>query len=390
MEYIYLDHAASTALRPEVLEAMEPFLGPRFGNPSSIHRWGRQARDALEEARERLAATLGARRREIAFTAGGTEADNIAVLGCWRRRRMSRPDGGEAGAVVISAVEHKAVSESGKQAAREGAELIVLGVDEQGRVAVDTAAESLLSAAAVVSVMWGNNEVGTIQPVAELAGLCRERGVPFHTDAVQAFGKVRVRVDECACDLLSVSAHKLGGPMGTGALFVREGVELEPLVFGGGQEWTLRSGTEAVASAVGLARAAELAAAELEFESGRLESLRDELERRVLALVPDVTVNAAAAARLPHISSLNVAGVDGAALVIGLDLAGVGASGGSACRSGASAGSPVLAAMGRAIPGDATVRLSLGRSTTTAEIAAAAERLSSVVARARADAGTAL
>jgi cysteine desulfurase len=237
--------------------------------------------------------------------------------------------------------------------------------------------------------MWGNNEVGTLEPVGELARLCRARGVAFHTDAVQAFGKVRVRVDEVDCDLLSISAHKVGGPQGIGALFARGGVELRPLSFGGGQERALRPGTEAVASAVGLARAAELAVAELDIEQARLAGLRDELERRVLELLPGVSINAVGAARLPHIASLNVAGVDGEALLIGLDLAGVGASGGSACQSGANAGSPVLTAMGRADPGSATVRLSLGRTSTAAEIATAAELLAAVVARMRSEpAGT--
>jgi cysteine desulfurase len=381
MDCIYLDHAASTALRPEVRAAMEPFLGERFGNPSSVHSWGRQARNALEEARERLAVALGADRRAIVFTSGGTEADNLAVLGSWRTRGLSAGNR----SVVISAVEHKAVSEAGKQAAREGAELIVLGVDEEGRVAVDAAAESLSAGPAVMSVMWGNNEVGTLEPVAELAQLCRARDVAFHTDAVQAFGKVRVRVDEVDCDLLSISAHKVGGPQGIGALFARGGVELRPLSFGGGQERALRPGTEAVASAVGLAQAAELAVAELDTEQARLAGLRDELERRVLELLPGVTINAVGAARLPHIASLNVAGVDGEALLIGLDLAGVGASGGSACRSGASAGSPVLTAMGRSDPGSANVRLSLGRTSTAGEVATAAERLAAVVVGMRAE-----
>ena len=380
MEYIYLDHAASTAMRPEVRAAIEPFLGDRFGNPSSIHRWGRMARNALEEARERTAAALGAHHREIVFTAGGTEADNLAVLGCWRYQAAERSG---KGSVAVSAVEHKAVHEAARQAAREGAELLLLGVDEQGRVWADGAAEALAARPALLSVMWGNNEVGTLQPVAELAAMCRDRGIFFHTDAVQAFGKVRVRVDECGCDLLSVSAHKVGGPMGAGALFLRDGVALAPLAFGGGQERGQRPGTEGVAAAVGLACAAELAAAEAETEGARLAELRDELEQRIRARVAGVTVNGAGAARLPHITSLNVARADGEAVLIGLDLAGIAASGGSACLSGSVASSPVLAAMGRAQPGDATVRFSLGRTTTAAEIEVAAERFAAVVARVR-------
>lgn len=381
MDYIYLDHAASTALRPEVRAAMEPFLGERFGNPSSVHRWGRHARNALEDARERVAAVLGAARREVVFTGGGTEADNIAVLGCWRAAASAR--GGDGPPVVLSAVEHKAVSEAAKQVVREGGARLVLGVDESGQVAPDAVSEAIRSRPALVSVMWGNNEVGTLQPVAEIGELCRAAGVPFHSDAVQAFGKVRVRVDEVSCDLLAVSGHKIGGPMGTGVLFARSGVELQPLEFGGGQERALRPGTEAVASAVGLACACELAAAELETGATRLGRLRAELERRILEAVPGVTINGSTASRLPHISSLNIAGIDGEALVIALDLAGVGVSGGSACQSGSTGGSPVLTAMGRAMPGEATVRLSLGRGTTEQEIGTAAIRLAEVVSRLR-------
>lgn len=381
MNYIYLDHAATTPLRPEVRAAMEPFLGPRFGNPSSSHRWGQEARAALEDARARVAAALGAERREIVFTAGGTEADNLAVLGCWRAAQAA----GRGGPVVFSAIEHSAVSEAARQAAREGAALIVVGVDEQGRVALDAVQEALRALPSVVSVMWGNNEVGTLQPVTEIAAACRARDVPFHTDAVQAFGKVRVRVRECACDLLSVSAHKVGGPMGTGALFIRDGVSPLPLTFGGGQERAFRPGTEAVAAAVGLACAAELADAEVEAESRRLAALRDTLEQRIAALVADTSVNGRGAARLPHVASINVADADGEALLIGLDLAGVAASGGSACHSGSARTSPVLTAMGRTRAGEATVRFSLGRSTTPEEIAAAAERFAAVVARVRAE-----
>ncbi|NJD09512.1 MAG: cysteine desulfurase [Gemmatimonadetes bacterium] len=376
MDTIYLDHAATTPLRPEVRAAMEPFLGTRFGNPSSTHRWGRAARTALEEARERIAAALGASAAEVVFTSGGTESDNLAVLGCWRARHAST-------AVVLSAVEHPAVNEAARQAAREGAELVILGVDEQGRVAADAALEALSARPAVVSVMWGNNEVGTLQPVRDVAAACRERGVPFHTDAVQAFGKARIRVAECGCDLLSVSGHKLGGPMGVGALFIRDGLDLAPLGFGGGQQRARRPGTEAVAAAVGLARAAELADAEVQQESRRLAELRDALEERVTAALPGVTVNGAGAPRLPHIASINVTGTDGEALLIGLDLAGLAVSGGSACHSGSFGSSPVIAAMGRARQGEASVRFSLGRTTTAAEIEAAAERFAAVVRQLR-------
>ena len=383
MNYVYLDHAATTSVRPEVREAMEPFLGDRFGNPSSIHRFGRQARNALEQARERVAAAMGAKRREIVFTGGGTEADNIAVLGRWRAQ--CRPDQARA-AVVCSAIEHKAVLAAAKQAGTEGAELIVLGVDEQGRTDVGAAEEALRVRPCVVSVMWGNNEVGTVQPVAAIGERCRAAGVMFHTDAVQAFGKVRVRVDEVAIDLLSLSAHKLGGPKGIGALFIREGVEVLALTHGGGQERDLRPGTENVACAAGFAIAAELAAAEQETEAARLAGLRDRLEAGIRARVSDVVANGSGADRLPHVSSISVPGADQEALVIGLDLEGVAASGGSACQSGTGTASHVLAAMGRAQPGEATVRLSLGHATRSAEIDFAIDVFARVVERVRGEA----
>lgn len=387
VKYVYLDHAATTALRPEVRDAMLPFFEEQFGNPSSTHRWGRQARNALEQARERLAAAIGAKRREIVFTGGGTEADNMAVLGRWRAACRSHGavggnsggggsgrsgDGGGShsggGAVVCSAVEHKAVGAAAQCAADEGAELILLGVDEEGRVDLNAVDEALSARPCVVSVMWANNEVGTIEPVAEIGARCREAGIVFHTDAVQAFAKVRVRVDETPCDLLSLSAHKIAGPKGIGALFIREGTEVLPLVHGGGQERELRPGTENVASAVGFALAAELAAAEQEEEAARLAGLRMRLQQGLQQLVPELIVNGAARHGLPNILNVTVPGADQEGLIIGLDLEGVAASGASACQSGTIKPSHVLAAMGRISNGDASVRLSLGRTTTAEEI----------------------
>lgn len=383
MRYVYLDHAATTAVRPEVREAMAPYLGERFGNPSSTHRYGRQARNALEQARERVAAALGARRRDVVFTSGGTEADNLAVLGRWRSHCSTS---GLPGAVVTSAIEHKAVSAAAAQAAAEGAELILLAVDEEGRVDPGAVEEALLAQPCIVSVMWGNNEVGTVQPMAEIAAACRARDVALHTDAVQAFGKARVRMDEVACDLLAVSAHKIGGPKGIGALCIREGVQVLPLVHGGGQERELRPGTENVACVVGFAVAAELAAAEQEAEAARLEQLRERLITRCRERVSDVVVNGSHAHHLPHVLNLSVPGVDQETLLIGLDLEGVAASGGSACQSGTIKPSHVLTAMGRALPGAANVRFSLGHDTTADDIDFAATILGEVVVRARAGA----
>jgi cysteine desulfurase len=381
--HVYLDHAATTVMRAEVRDAMGPYLDERFGNPSSIHRWGRQARNALEEARERVAGAIGAKRREIVFTSGGTEADNMAVLGRWRA--VCRGD--RRGPVVCSAIEHKAVAAAAQYAAADGAELILLGVDEQGRVDPGALDEALRTEPCIVAVMWANNEVGTIEPVAAIAERCRGAGVVFHTDAVQAFGKLRVRVDETPCDLLAMSGHKIGGPKGIGALFIREGVVILPLVYGGGQERELRPGTENVAAAIGMAVATELAAAEQEHEAARLLSLRERLEEGLRRVADELVVNSPAEGRLPNILNVSLPGADQEALLIGLDLEGVAASGGSACQSGTVKPSHVLMAMGRARPGDASVRLSLGRTTTTDEIDFALEAFGRVVRQLRVEAG---
>lgn len=370
---LYLDHAATTPVRPEVRAAMEPFLSVRFGNPSSTHAPGRLARAALEQARERVAAQLGAEPTEIFFTGGGTEADNLAVLGRWRA----------AGAgVALSAIEHSAVRRAAAQAAREGAPVTTLAVDEQGRLDPGALEEALAEAPGVVSVMWGNNEVGVLQPVSRLAERCREEGVAFHTDAVQAVGHVPVSVSEVPVDLLSLSAHKFGGPKGTGALYVRAGVEVQPLLHGGAQERGLRAGTSNVAGAAGLAEALECATRDLEHEMQRLGTLRDRLEAGIVQAVSGVGVNAGEADRLPHIASIGIDGVAPDVLLASLDLAGLAVSSGAACHSGASAPSHVLVAMGRTT--DAVLRISLGWSTTEREVEEARSRLVTVIDRVRA------
>jgi cysteine desulfurase len=357
---VYLDHSASTPLRPQVAEAMLFVMTERFGNPSSLHRWGRAGRAALEDARARFAAVIGAEPAEVVFTRGGTEADNLAVAG---RARLA-----PGVAIVCSAVEHKAVLGTAHALAEQGSPLIVLPVDSSGVASVDALAEHLPSRPMVVSVMWANNEVGVLQPVDELAARCREAGVVFHSDAVQAMGKVPVRVDRAPVDLLSFSAHKFGGPRGVGALYVRRGTVLAPLVHGGGQERGLRAGTEDVGGAVGLALAAELAEAEREHESARLGALRDRLESALRARVPDLVVNAAGAARLPNVSSVSVPGVEGDMLLAALDVEGIGVSAGSACSSGALGLSHVLKAMGASPDSGPAVRFSLGWTTTEEEV----------------------
>src|SRR5688500_13746522 len=255
MRAIYLDHAATTPLRPEVLEAMMPFYNERFGNPSSAHSFGREARAGLEGARERIAAVLGAKRSEIFFTSGGTESDNLAVLGRVRSALAERRGGNVV--VACTAIEHKAVMSSASYAAGLGATVVLIGVDGDGRVKMDAVDEALAQTPAVLSVMWVNNEVGTVQPIAEIAERCAERDVVLHSDAVQAFGRVPVGTDT-GISLLSISGHKLGAPKGIGALFAREGVQLAPAQHGGGQERGVRPGTENIAAAIGFATAVEL------------------------------------------------------------------------------------------------------------------------------------
>lgn len=378
---IYLDYSATSPLRPEAREAMLPYLGERFGNPSSLHRWGREARAALDDARARVAAAIGATPGELVFTRGGTEADNMAVLG----RAHCMP----GAPVVCSAIEHKAVLATVKAAARlAGSPIHLVPVDGNGVIVEDEVYARLEESPSVVSMMWANNEVGSVQPVERLAARCREAGVVFHTDAVQAFGKLPVRVDEVPVSLLSVSAHKVGGPKGIGALFVRRGTRLHPLVFGGSQERGLRPGTEDVAGAVGFAVAAELAVRDREAEMARLGALRDRLEAGLRAAIPDLVVNAATARRLATVLNVCIPGADAGALVPALDLEGIAASGGSACSSGSSEPSYVLVAMGldeqAASP---AVRFSLGRGTTEEDIERVLATVPAVVERLRSFAG---
>jgi cysteine desulfurase len=372
---IYLDHAATTPVRAEVLAAMTPFFGPRFGNPSSVHRWGREARAALDEARERVAACLGAHPDEVCFTSCGTEGDNFAILGAWRtaRQRGRR-------AVVTTGIEHKAILGAVHQAAREGAEERWLAVDAHGRVDRASFGDVVLEDVAICSVMWVNNEIGTVQDIPQLAREAHERGVTFHTDAVQAFGKIAIDARHQAFDLLTVSGHKIGAPKGIGALYIRRGTPLEPLLHGGSQDAGRRPGTENVAFAVGFACAAELAVAEREAECVRLLAMRDALEAALVARIPDAVVHGRGASRAPHILNVSVPGTDSESMLMALDLAGVAASSGSACQSGSVSPSHVLAAIGVA---GAAVRMSLGILTTDEHVIRVAELFPALADKAR-------
>ena len=379
-EPMYLDHAATTPVRAEVLEAMLPFFGPRFGNPSSTHRWGREARTALDEARERVARCLGAQPDEICFTSGGTEADNIALLGAWRARRATGRN-----AIVTTPIEHKAVLGAVHQAAREGAEERVASMHDSGVVDVASFNSLVRHDTAIASAMWVNNEIGTVQPIAELAAQARSGGALFHTDAVQAFGKIVIDARAIPFDVLTISGHKIGAPKGIGAVYIRRGTVIEPLFHGGTQDRGRRPGTENVAAAVGLARAAELAVAEREEEVEHLTRLRDRLEAAILARVPDVMVHGRTApGRAPHILNVSVPGTDSESMLMALDLRGVACSAGSACQSGSISPSHVLSAIG--VPPDlasAAIRMSLGALSTEAGIDRAAEVFGAVVSKTR-------
>ena len=361
-EPVYLDHAATTPVRQEVLAAMLPFFGPRFGNPSSVHRWGREARTALDEARERVGRCLGASADEIVFTSCGTEADNMALIGVWRARR-----GEGRRAAVSTPIEHKAVLGALHQIAKEGGEERLLAVDAAGRVTAESVESLLNDDAAVCSVMWVNNEIGTLQDIGALASLAKSRGVVFHTDAVQAFGKVEIDARATPFDLLSISGHKIGAPKGIGALYIRRGTPMEALMFGGSQDRGRRPGTENVAMAVGLACAAELAVAEREEEVRRLGALRDRLETAFLARVPDAIIHGRGAPRAPHVTNISIPGTESESMLIALDLRGIACSAGSACQSGSVTPSHVLAAIG--VPADlasSAIRMSLGCLSTDA------------------------
>jgi len=380
---IYLDHAATTPVRPEVLEAMLPYFATKFGNASSTHRWGREARAATDAARERIGACLGANADEICLTSGGTEADNLAVLGGWRIQQGNGRPG-----LVTTPIEHKAVLMSAHQVAREGGDERLLDIDPTGQVNLDSARRLIRDDVAVTSVMWVNNETGVIQPIEELVALAKGAGAVFHTDAVQAFGKVEVDARKLPFDLCSVSGHKFGAPKSIGAVYVRRGTPLAPLFFGGTQDRGRRPGTENVPMAVALATAMELTLKEKDAECARLRALRDRLEAALRSRVPDAVVHGRDAPRAPHMLSLSVPGTDSESMLMALDLQGVACSSGSACQSGSVTPSHVLSAMGVSPElGSAVVRMSVGKLTTDEHIDRVIALFPALIEKARALAG---
>src|SRR5438128_10850133 len=363
---VYLDNAATPPVRPEVLEAMLPYLGKdAFGNPSSAHRFGRTGRAGLAVAKRTIAECLGVGPGQVTFTSGGTEADNLAVIGS----ALAARDRGGPFRVAVAATEHKAVLAAAHAVQHLGGEEVILPVAASGAVEQEALDRAVLRGVAVVSVMWVNNEVGTMQPVGSLAARCREAGVSFHSDAVQALGKVPLSLREVGCTLLTISGHKIGAPKGIGALIVRDRHAVEAIIHGGGQQFGIRPGTENVPGIIALGKAVQLAAREQAEFALRVAALRDELERRLLAVVPDAGINAAQGRRAPHVTSVSIPGTDSEALLMHLDLAGIACSSGSACSTGAVEPSHVLTAMG--VPrelGVAALRFSFGRDNAAEDV----------------------
>ena len=378
---IYLDHCATTPVRPDALEAMLPYFSQHYGNPSSLHRLGRETGKALRIARGQIADVLGCSPGEVIITSSGTEADNLALRGvAFARRRR-----GEGNHLVVSAVEHKGILDTAKQL-RDAFdfEMTVLDVDAYGRVSPMDLALAIRPDTLIVSIMAANNEVGTIQPLAELSAVCRERAVPFHSDAVQATGSLSLNVDELGVDLMSLGAHKFYGPKGIGLLYLRRGVALQPQITGGSHEGKRRASTENVAYIVAMAVALELAQAERASEAARLAALRDRLIAGVLAGVPDSYLTGHPTERMANHASFVVRGIEAEGMLIGLDMAGICASSGSACTSGAQEPSHVLTAMGvsrREAVGH--LRLSLGHSNSDAHVDRLLDVLPPLVARLR-------
>jgi cysteine desulfurase len=364
VQRVYLDHNATTPVHPAVVEAMTKVLREDFGNPSSVHHFGQRAKSAMDQARSSVASLIGADPSEVVFTSGGTESDNFAIRGAaealdaTRRRHL-----------IATTIEHEAVLNTLKALARRGRPTTLLRVDGTGIVAPDALKEALTDDTALVSVMHANNEIGTIQPILELARIAHDRGALFHTDAVQTAGKVTVDVKALDVDLLSISAHKFYGPKGVGALWIRRGLRLLPVLTGGKHERSRRAGTENVAGIVGMGVAAALAAAKIDEEANRMSALRDRLEEGVLRAVPGTTVNGARSPRVPNTTNISFDRIEAESLLIALDLEGVAVSTGSACSSGTLEPSHVLKAMG--FPPHRTqnsIRFSLGAANTEADV----------------------
>jgi cysteine desulfurase len=380
MKRIYLDYNATTPVDPQVLEAMLPYFSGEFGNASSIHTFGQQARGAVETAREQVAALLDARPQEIVFTSGGTEADNHAIFGVVRAAQAET----SAPHVITTAIEHEAVLNTCQALEKEGIAITFLPVSHEGLIDLAGLRSAIRPETVLITVMHANNEIGSVQPLEQIGEVAAEHEVYFHTDAVQSVGKLPVGVKTSRLDLLSLSGHKIYGPKGVGALYVKSGTQLRQLLYGGHHQRGFRPGTENVAAIVGLGKAAEMARAGLDSQRERIGSLRDRFEAGILAQIPDCMVNGAGGPRTPNTSNITFAGIEGEALVIALDLRGLACSTGAACSSGAVRPSHVLTAIGlSAADAHATIRFSLGRCTTEKEIDEALEIVPAAVEQLR-------
>ncbi len=377
MKPIYLDHSATTPVRPEVLEAMYPYFTDIFGNASSIHTFGQKAKKALEEAREKVARLIGSLPSEIVFTSGGTEADNLAINGT----ALAREDGRH---IITSAIEHPAILFPCRDLESRGFEVSFLPVDRDGLLDPDDVRKAITDKTVLISIMHANHEVGTIEPLEEIAKLAIERDIPLHTDAVQSVGKIPIDVEALGVSLLTLSGHKIYGPKGVGALYIRRGTKILPQVIGGHQEVNLRAGTENVGGIVGLGKAAEIALLTMETEGMKISELRDGLWKRIRERIGPVKLNGHPTRRLPNILNVTFHGVQGESIVLNLDLRGIAVSTGSACTSGSLEPSHVLVAMGLS-PTEAgeSVRFSLGTENTRKEIEYTTNTLEEVVRRLR-------
>ena len=363
MKRIYLDHSATTPVRPEVVDAMLPYLRDTFGNPGSIHRFGREARRAIDDARDQVAALINADPREIIFTSGGTESDNMAIRGALAALPNRRH-------LIVSSVEHHAVLHPAEYAHKyDGVELTTLGVDPDGRIHLEELSSAITDHTALVSIMHGNNETGAIHPVDEIAERCASRGALYRGDTVQSIGKVAIDVSRWPVSMLAISGHKIGAPKGVGACYVRSGVKIEAQQVGGGQERERRAGTENVAGIVALGKACDLARLDLAETQTRIGELRDQLERGILENAPGAYVNGSREFRLPHIVNIGFPGADGESLVLAFDTAGVAVSSGAACTAGSLDPSHLLLAMGAShANAQSAIRFSVGRDTTAQDI----------------------
>ncbi len=378
MKQIYLDHASTTPVRPEVVEAMVPYFTEHFGNPSSIYPLGQEASDAVAGARAALAGILGASPREVYFTSGGTEADNWALKG------FARANAAKGRHIVTSAIEHHAVLHACEALEKEGFAVTYLPVDEHGLVRPADFEAALRPDTILASIMFANNEIGTIEPVAELAAIAREHGVAFHTDAVQAFGHVPIDVKALGIDMLSASSHKLYGPKGVGLLYIRKGLKVANFIDGGQQERGRRGSTENVPGIVGFAKAAELAVDEMDAEHDRQLALRDHAIRRVLAEIPSAKLNGSWESRLANNVNVSFEFIEGEGMLLSLAARGICVSSGSACTSGSLDPSHVLLAIG--LPHEiahGSLRMTLGRDTTRADVDAAVDALAATLANLR-------